>query len=140
MGLEHANPPIIPSAEMSAFLLSTVDGYTEILLEHRELLRHLIEVQLEAEQDPFLSADRIIGVVEECMTSLRDAYAGYFADLADRRYVLNKTMRENSAFRQFVQAWISPSYLISVLLNVLNEGSQPGFTSKLGPFGAQRHI
>ncbi len=86
--LEQANPPIIPVANLPTFFLSTIDGYTEILLAHQTVLKRLFEIQT---LDPLIEAIHVFEPMLDCVTQLREVYSDYFLDLADRRHVLEMT-------------------------------------------------
>lgn len=110
--LENAPYPL---KDLTNFLLSTVDGYSEMVLAHQELLRDLFEHQLA--EFPSSDATYALESVVGCLMHLDDVYSDYFSDREDRRFVLAETRKEDERFNRFVEACIKLS--LTTFLNLL---------------------
>ncbi|KLO14042.1 hypothetical protein SCHPADRAFT_336399 [Schizopora paradoxa] len=106
--LEEANPPIFAEGSLPAFFLSTVDGYTEILVTHQSVLCQFFETQ---SLNPIVQMIRVFEILHGCVRQLHDLYSNYFSSLSDRQRSLKTMQSENTVLLSIVKAMHYPRHM-----------------------------
>ncbi|KIY49935.1 Dbl homology domain-containing protein [Fistulina hepatica ATCC 64428] len=100
--LYAANPPIVPTARLDAFVDDVFHNYAELFVHHRTLLTRLHEIQ--REQHPTLRS--ITAPLYDAVLQFREAYIEYIPNYPIAAYRIDDETATNPAFKEFVEACV----------------------------------